>query len=46
MAKWKAARGKKQPARPNLQAVPCLLLVVMVAILLALLFFATLRSAG
>jgi len=46
MAKWKAARGKKKAAKPNLQAVPCLLLVVMVGVLLALLFFAVMRSAG
>jgi len=44
MAKWKLARGKKKK-KPNLQAVPCLMVVVFGALLLALLFFAVMQTA-
>ena len=44
MAKVKAARKKKKTPG-NLQALPCLFLVLMGILLLSLLFWAVLRSA-
>jgi hypothetical protein len=45
MAKIKAAGSRKEKAaRSNLQAVPCLLLVVGILVLISLLFYALLSS--
>ena len=45
MAKLKAAGSRKEKAkRSNLQAIPCLLLVVGAVVLLSVLFYALLSS--
>jgi len=46
MAKIKlAGKGKKKKKR-NLEALPCLILIVLGIVLLGLLFYAILQSAG
>lgn len=46
MAKVKpAARGKKK-TRSNLEAIPCLLLILLGILLVSLLFYAILKSAS
>jgi len=45
MAKIKLA-GTKKKKKSNLQAVPCLLLIISGTVLLGLLFYAILRSAN
>lgn len=45
MAKIKPVKGKKKKSR-NLEALPCLLVLVSGMILLGLLFYAIMKSAG
>lgn len=47
MAKFKASRGRKgKPARPVQGAIPCLILLFLGAVLVALLLYFALRSSG
>ena len=45
MAKFKAAKRNKTPARSNRQAIPCFIVIITGIVLMTMLFYAVLKSS-